>query len=619
MKIWTGIEYILKWIAYQVWLSAIPLWAGPDLHLTYPPDQHRTTAAQIFLIGSAPVTGKVLVNGTPITRSAAGHFAPSFPLAVGENRFAIQHQAKAIHITVHRLSTEPPPMESAAFRPGSLRPSVDLARLPGELLWFSAAAPPTARVVVKLGDLALPLLPRQPHAELPPNKAVLTGKNQPVPRAATGEFEGCFKAPGPGQLGRPRFELTLEGHSFSETAAGNIAVLTPGQCPLVRVSAKAGVARTGPGSDFSRLTPLPQGTQASVTGWEGVWLRLDYGGWIHRGEVEEVAANAPPQRSLLRSVHARAAAGWTEVVFPLQVPVPVRVDQSESGLRLTLYNTVAQTDTIRVDPDSLIAAMNWQQSGLEEVCYELRLKSHQAWGYALRYEGSSLVLALRHPPSLGRSGPLSGARILLDPGHGGEDQGSRGPTGFPEKEATLRVAHLLRQELESRGATVRLTRSADEDVPLQRRADLIAEFEPALALSLHYNALLDDGDAEQTQGLSTFWYNPQDQVFARFLHDHLTTKLKRRSFGVYWDNLVLTRPSVCPSVLIELGFMTHPTEFEWVINAAAQRRLAKALADGLGQWLREGGFSHRPHRPSLANYSFRPKIRKAHIFASEGR
>jgi N-acetylmuramoyl-L-alanine amidase len=50
---------------------------------------------------------------------------------------------------------------------------------------------------------------------------------------------------------------------------------------VIEIIAAEGVARTM-GSDYSRLTPLPQGTKARVTGKEGDWLRLDYGGWIFR-------------------------------------------------------------------------------------------------------------------------------------------------------------------------------------------------------------------------------------------------------------------------------------------------------------------------------------------------
>ncbi len=344
------------------------------------------------------------------------------------------------------------------------------------------------------------------------------------------------------------------------------------------------VARTGPNSDYSCLTPLPKGTQATVTGTEGDWLRLDFGGWINHKEAR-ILAGSVPARSLIRSIRSCQIPGWTEVVFPLQLPVPVQVKQADGTFTLTLHNTTAQTDTIFIDDDPLISRLDWQQVAPNQVQYTFNLKSNQQWGYKLNYRGTSLVLALRHPPVVKRQAPLTGIKILLDPGHGGEELGSRGPTGYPEKDVTLLVSKLLRDELVQRGATVLMTRTTDRDVSLGDRVAMIDRVEPDIALSIHYNALPDNGDAINTQGIGTFWYHAQSHDLAIFLHNYLTKALNRPSYGVYWNNLALTRPAVAPAVLLELGFMINPQEFEWIVNPQEQKKLAAALAAGVVQWL----------------------------------
>jgi N-acetylmuramoyl-L-alanine amidase len=81
---------------------------------------------------------------------------------------------------------------------------------------------------------------------------------------------------------------------------------------------------------------------------------------------------------------------------------------------------------------------------------------------------------------------------------------------------------------------------------------------PTLALSLHYNALPDAGDALNTAGIGSFWFHAQARDLAQFLHDYLVEHLDRPSYGVYWNNLALTRPQVSHTVLLELGYMTNP-------------------------------------------------------------
>ncbi|MGB3760524.1 MAG: N-acetylmuramoyl-L-alanine amidase, partial [Rivularia sp. (in: cyanobacteria)] len=73
---------------------------------------------------------------------------------------------------------------------------------------------------------------------------------------------------------------------------------------------------------------------------------------------------------------------------------------------------------------------------------------------------------------------------------------------------------------------------------------------------------------------------------AIYLHNYLVEKLDRPSYGVFWNNLALTRPEAAPSLLLELGFMSNPEEFEWVSNPKQQKKLARTLADGIVKWLR---------------------------------
>jgi N-acetylmuramoyl-L-alanine amidase len=569
-------------------------WAELPLKVVYPPPQHTTLAKQIFLIGTAPLTGTVTVNGQPIERSPAGHFAPSFPLQVGENLFKLQYQDQTVQINVTREAADPTVPANLGFIPESLTPTVNIARLPGELICFTAIAASNATVSVTLANKTLTLTPEGTTTNLPDGGSVLTGQ-QEATTTVPGRYSGCSQIAKPGNLGKPRYQIQVNGTSQTATAAGEITLL-PTDRAIAEVKAPVGVARTGPSTDNSRLTPLPQGTQATITGAEGDWLRLDYGAWIKREEVKIVKSSVPP-RSIIRSISSDRKGDWTEIRFPLQVPVPVTVQQDKNRFTLTLHNTTAQTDTIRFKDPSLIADFDWHQVDPTKVEYRFTLTSQQQWGYKLRYAGTTLIVSLRHPPIVPASsapdqrdpsgvGALTGMKILLDVGHGGpEDLGARGPTGYPEKDAALVMANLLRQELRSRGATVTLSREQDIDLSLADRVKQFNQIEPTLYLSLHYNALPDDGDAIATQGVSTFWFTPQSQDLAVFLNNYLVQKAQRASYGVFWKSLAVARPTVAPAVLLELGFMINPIEFEWIIDPQAQQKLATTLAEGITQWL----------------------------------
>jgi N-acetylmuramoyl-L-alanine amidase len=583
--------------------------AKPSLLVVFPQTNYQTSAENIFFLGTAPPDGQVLINGKPINRSKAGHFAPSFPLQLGENVFSVRNRNQELQIKVTRLVTQPELPQGLAFAKDSLTPAVDIARLPGELICFSALAPPNASVSVTLANQTVVLSAQPQQAQLPSNLAALTGRNQPTTAQSIAvKYEGCTTiqqlgspievnniisgavVPNSGKtvdLGKPEFQLTLNGKKITQLGSGKVEILSPAQLPVAEVIAESGVARTGASTDNSRLTPLPQGTRATVTGREGEWLRLDYGAWINSKETRILPGAIPP-RTVIRSVGYRQVPGATEIVFPLQVPVPVSVQQGSNNFILTLYNITAQTDIIRLDDNPLISRLDWQQVAPGQVQYTFNLKKVQQWGYKLRYNGTSLVLALRHPPTISHNKhkPLAGIKILLDPGHGGEESGASGPTGYLEKDVNLVVSRLLRDELVKRGATVVMTREDDKEVSLVERQKIISREQPAIALSIHHNSLPDDGDAEKTKGFATFWYQPQAHGLAVFLQNYVVKKIGRPSYGVFWDNLALTRPADAPSVLLELGFMSNPDEFEQVVNPEAQKKIAKAIAQGITEWFK---------------------------------
>lgn len=563
-------------------LAQAPVQSAPgSLFVAYPPATHQTVADRIFFIGTASPDAPVIINGQTIeNRSGDGHFAPTLPLEMGENTFQLVQGDESLTLTITRVSIEPPLPDGVGFAEGTLTPAADIARMPGELVCLSAIAPPNAQVSATLGSETIALTP-QTSIDLPPNSSVLTSQTDPVALSAT-EYAGCTQPTEPGNLGAPTFTVTARGETVTAQAPGAVSILSSTNFEVAQVTSASGVARTGPSTSYSRITPLPAGTRAAITGRDGEWLRLDYGGWIKAAETEITTSSVPPT-SIIRGISSTQVGDWTEVVFPLQTPVPISIHQERQSLTLTLHNTTPQTDTIYFSTDPVVERMDFNSVLPDSADYTFHFKEPQQWGYKVRYEGTSLILSLRHaPPTSG----LQGATILLDPGHGSnEDLGARGPTGYPEKDVTLIVSKLIRDELEARGATVVMTREGDDDLFPRDRVAIINETEPTMALSIHYNALPDAGDALNRQGIGMFWYYPQAHDLSVFLHDYLVEELNREPYGVYWNNLALTRPSVTPSVLLELGFMINPEEFEWITDENSQRELARTLAEGVEVWL----------------------------------
>lgn len=580
INFWQGVIY-----AFSLTLIMQPVYAQ-DLKVVYPPVNHETTADSIFIIGSANADGTVIINNKPIMRSPQGNFAPSFPLQMGKNELIIRHGKEEIRRVVIKVSNQPKMEDILSLSPNLLSPQVNISKLPNELVCFEAIAPFNGQIAVSLGTKTLNLTPELKIADLPANSAILIDQNQGknITEKSWQRVKGCTKFEEIVNKIQPVFVMNHEGKTLKRESQGNISILDPQQLTVIEVITEQGVARTGASTNHSRLTPLPKGTRASVTAKEGDWLRLDYGGWIKAEETQVLSTNVPPS-TIIRSVTSRQIGNSTEVIFPLQNPVPIAIQQSDQTFTLSLYNTIAETDTIRFDDNPWIKRLDWYQTQPTQVNYIFNFKSPQQWGYDMRYEGSNLILTFNHPPILSNANNLEGVTILLDPGHGGEELGALGSTGYPEKDVNLVISRLLAQNLRNLGAQVYLTREDDTFISLGDRLKIINKLKPTLAFSIHYNALPDGGNAEKTEGISTFWYHPQSHDLAVFMHNYLTEKLNRSSAGVFWNNLALTRPHTAPSVLLELGYMINPDEFEWITNPESQKKLAATIAEGINAWI----------------------------------
>ena len=105
--------------------------------------------------------------------------------------------------------------------------------------------------------------------------------------------------------------------------------------------------------------------------------------------------------------------------------------------------------------------------------------------------------------------PLGVRRIVLDPGHGGENLGTRTPGGLEEKFLTLDIARRVREVLEAASFEVVMTREGDESMTLEERAELANRRRGDIFVSIHVNWFEGNRDS----GIETYYLGPTDDPF----------------------------------------------------------------------------------------------------------
>jgi N-acetylmuramoyl-L-alanine amidase len=227
--------------------------------------------------------------------------------------------------------------------------------------------------------------------------------------------------------------------------------------------------------------------------------------------------------------------------------------------------------------------------------------------------------------SLVRALGLKLQRIVIDPGHGGHDEGTQGPKGLLEKDLVLDVSLRLGKLIEDKmGAEVIYTRSDDTFIPLEGRTALANEKKADLFLSIHANS---SPAAPRITGVETYYLNFTDskdamEVASRenagsqqsifdlrdliqkiSLHDKASesrdfaervqtalfafsskTFPNERNRGVKKAPFVVLIGANMPSVLAEIGFISNAREEALLKKPEYRQKLAEALYRGVSKY-----------------------------------
>lgn len=204
------------------------------------------------------------------------------------------------------------------------------------------------------------------------------------------------------------------------------------------------------------------------------------------------------------------------------------------------------------------------------------------------YVSEGLVAQIRAhlgTPSRPAPGPrLQRARIVVDPGHGGHDPGTIAVNGGYEKDVNLSVASKLAGILQRQGHQVTMTHQGGPYIELESRAEVANRQNADLFVSIHSDSIADPS----IQGFTVYIANAasqESQQAAQAIVRALKTT-GEQSHGVRREDYRVLVRTTGPAVLIELGYLSNPREAQRLQDSAFQRRLAVAIAAGIGDYLR---------------------------------
>ena len=188
---------------------------------------------------------------------------------------------------------------------------------------------------------------------------------------------------------------------------------------------------------------------------------------------------------------------------------------------------------------------------------------------------------LRSPP-----GSLQGRRVAIDPGHGPDDPGERGPDGTTEDQLAFALGERVAEELRAGGADPVILRTATETPDPSERAARANESGSEVMVSIHLNAHVDPA----AEGASAYYFGLLDshsvagQALAELIQDELVAATGLRDGRAHPKAFATLRETAMPAVHLEPCFITNAKEARLLQEDAFLQEAAAAIVRGLDRF-----------------------------------
>ena len=186
---------------------------------------------------------------------------------------------------------------------------------------------------------------------------------------------------------------------------------------------------------------------------------------------------------------------------------------------------------------------------------------------------------------------MQGRTFVLDAGHGGRDGGTSGVgSGVRESDINLKITRILEQALLKEGATVIMTRTDEnaiapsKDADMAKRREIISSSGQCATVSIHQNRYEDAA----VRGPQVFYApgSAEGNKLAEAIQTQMNEQLEvPKPKDAAEGNYYITKSGSAPAVIVECGFLSNPEEDALLNREEYQKKIAKAIRDGLAEYL----------------------------------
>lgn len=308
--------------------------------------------------------------------------------------------------------------------------------------------------------------------------------------------------------------------------------------------------------DGKVIASISKGESFKILEEKNNWVKLEIesgeNGWVAGWYVEKSVPNKKPSKETIQNSS-------------------VRIDHNGTNIR-------SNPDTNSKIVERANTGDSYPIVALHGDWYEIKLKNGEKGfvaGWIVSVQGGAPQV--QKP---GTNSDLTTKKIMIDPGHGGRDNGTTGANGTLEKQLTLRTGQLLYQKLRSKGANVILTRSNDQYLSLSTRVSMAHYQDVDAFISIHYDSI----ENPSVKGMTTYYYHPYQKALATEVHKATQNHVSMKDRNVRFGNYHVIRENKQEAILLELGYLSNPSEELFVNSPQYQEQITNGIVQGLANY-----------------------------------
>lgn len=532
---------------------------------------YTTTEPSVTFQGGSDPRNPLMVDGKEVSTSESGYFSITKELVPGLNTFVFTHKGKTVTFKITRT----------VVVIDSISPEGSLAVDGGMEITVSAYAYDGSTVSASLNGETVELTVDD------------TDDNEDYRDSNYVKYSGTIRVPEAQtktqKLGNIVFQASYLGYTDSKTGASVTvnAAAKIGSGKSVKVTADE--AETFPVSTLNDLSnagcyPLPKGALDYTLGDELVYKEgnstfryyiLESGQRVYSKDITSTSDKAKDNKISGMSVSNTGT--YTYVTLTTEQKVSYTAAYDSSGMSFTFhYTTEVPGNLNSLTYSPLFSSAKWSGTTLT---LKFRVSGGMMGYYAYYDSDDNLVLRFNNVPD------ISGAKIVIDPGHGGTDIGAVGfNPKYNEDYVNRRIGKLLATELSSRGANVLFIKTdvSSGKVDVYNRMSQANSFAPQLFISVHNNSAA----TSSAKGHETYYFYPWSSSLASRTNSALGRALGSTNRGYKFGRYYVTRSARFAATLVECAFMSNYDEYyNYLLDETVNREIAVELADAVEDYL----------------------------------